>query len=83
MTLPGYHLRPSETILRLRAEFPDFLICELSGEPGKPCFTATSTRSNANGQPELVVTANPEELRRALTVLTTKEAQSEKDGGRE
>ena len=83
ITLTGYHLRPSETVLRLRAEFPDFLICELSGEPGKSCFTATSTRTNANGQPELIVTASPEQLKRALTILATEETHSDEDGGRE
>jgi hypothetical protein len=46
--MTGYQLHPSEVIRRLRAEFPDFLICELSGELGNPCFTATSTRANAN-----------------------------------
>lgn len=83
ITLTGYHLHPSETVLRLRTEFPDFLICELSGEPGKPCFTATSTRTSANGRPELVVTASPEELRRALTILATEEIHSNEDGGEE
>ena len=78
--MDGYYLRPSETILRLRAEFPDFLICELTGELGKPCFTATSTRAGANGQPELVVTANPEELRRALAILDTGGLQARQDG---
>ncbi|MEU3305929.1 hypothetical protein [Nocardiopsis sp. NPDC006832] len=82
ITLTGYHLRPSETVLRLRTEFPDFLICELSGEPGKPCFTATSTRTNANGRPELVVTACPEELRRTLTILATDETHMGEEGGR-
>ena len=83
MTLTGYHLRPSETILSLRAEFPDFLICELGGGLGKSCFTATSTRSNAHCQPELVVTACPEELRRALTVFAAEETHAKKDGGQE
>ena len=82
ITLTGYHLHPSETVLRLRTEFPDFLICELNGPLGKPCFTAISTRTNANGRPELVVTACPEELRRALTILTTDKTHMGEDGGR-
>lgn len=82
ITLTGYHLRPSGTILRLRAEFPDFLICELSGPLGKPCFTATSARTNSDGKPELVVTACPEELRRALAILTTEEIHPGRDGDR-
>lgn len=82
MTMTGYQLHPSETIRRLRAEFPDFLICELSGGVGNPCFTATSTRANASGQPELIVTANPDELRRVLTVLDTGGVQQREGGDR-
>ena len=78
--MDGYYLRPSETILRLRAEFPDFLICELTGELGKPCFTATSTRAGANGQPELVVTAGAEELRKVLSNLNTGAPQENRGG---
>ncbi len=76
MVMTGYQLHPSEAIRRLRAEFPDFLICELSGESGNPCFTATSTRASTNGRPELIVTANPDELRRALTVLDSGKTES-------
>lgn len=68
-TMEGYHLRPSEVVLTLREEFPDFLICELRGGQGRPCLVATSTRTNANGQPELVVCAGAEELRKALRIL--------------
>ena len=78
MTLTGYHLHPSETVLSLRTEFPDFLICELGEGLGKSCFIAIST----HGRPELVVAANPEELRQALTVRPTEESCSEEDGGR-
>lgn len=79
MTLTGYHLHPSETVLSLRTEFPDFLICELGGGLGKSCFIAIST----HGRPELVVAASPEELRQALTVRATEESCSEEGGGRQ
>lgn len=69
ITVHGYHLKPSETVLRLRQEFPDFLICQLHDGQGLPCFVATSTRTGDNGQPALVVTAGAEELRTALRTL--------------
>jgi hypothetical protein len=68
-TVEGYHVRPSAAVLILREEFPDFLICELRGGRGRSCFVATSTRTAAGGQPELVVCAGAEELRKALRVL--------------
>ena len=68
-TMEGYHLRPSEAVLRLREEFPDFLICELHSGGGRPCFTATSTRTGAGDQPELIVRSGAEELRKALRAL--------------
>lgn len=79
--MAGYHLRPSEVVLRLREEFPDFLICELHNEQGQPCFVATSTRTGVSGQPELVVTAGADELRRALTILGTGDTQPKRAGG--
>ncbi|MFD3685514.1 hypothetical protein ACFWTE_11930 [Nocardiopsis sp. NPDC058631] len=79
--MTGYHLRPSQTVLDLREEFPDFLICELHNDLGRPCFTATSTLTGASGQPELVVTAGADELRRTLTVLSTGSTQSGREGG--
>ncbi|WP_017583210.1 hypothetical protein [Nocardiopsis valliformis] len=70
MTLTGYHLRPSAEILKLRAEFPDFLICELHGvNSERTSYVATSTRTALSGQPELIVTASATELRKALSVL--------------
>ena len=70
MTLTGYHLRPSSEILELRAEFPDFLICELHGVGSElTSYVATSTRTGAGGQPELIVTTSAGELRRALSEL--------------
>ncbi|MEV6819703.1 hypothetical protein AB0M72_13180 [Nocardiopsis dassonvillei] len=68
-TVEGYHVRPSAAVLTLREEFPDFLICELRGGQGRPCLVATSTRTTISGQPELVVCAGAEELRKALRVL--------------
>lgn len=68
-TVAGYHVRPSAAVLALREEFPDFLICELRGGQERSCFVATSTRTSKSGQPELVVCAGTEELRRALRVL--------------
>ncbi len=67
--MEGYHLRPSATVLTLREEFPDFLICELRGGQRRPCLVATSTRTTPTGQPELVVCGGAEELRKALRVL--------------
>ncbi|MGW5877741.1 hypothetical protein ACWFMI_14495 [Nocardiopsis terrae] len=67
--MEGYHLRPSTAVLTLREEFPDFLICELSGGQERPCLVATSTRTTSNGQPALVVCAGAEELRKTLSVL--------------
>lgn len=84
MTLSGYHLRPSAEILRLRAEFPGFLICELHGEGSElTSYVATSTRTGTSGQPELVVTASAEELRRALSVLTDQTSRKQNSARRE
>ncbi|GAA1464506.1 hypothetical protein NE857_08845 [Nocardiopsis exhalans] len=70
MTLTGYHLRPSSEILKLHAEFPDFLICELHGVDSEiTSYVATSTRTGSGGQPELIVTASAGELRKAMSVL--------------
>ncbi len=69
-TVDGYHLRPSLAVLRLREEFPDFLVCELHDGRGRPCFVATSTRTGENGQPGLIVRGGAEELRTALSVLS-------------
>ncbi|MBB6120683.1 hypothetical protein [Nocardiopsis algeriensis] len=65
----GYSLRPSETVVRLRKEFPHFLICELSGEQGRSYFIATSDPATAGGRPQLIVREGAEELRQALSVL--------------
>lgn len=67
--MPGYNLRPSSTVLRMREEFPDFLICELSDEQGRPCFVATSARATTGGRPQLMVRTSAEELRQALNSL--------------
>lgn len=80
ISVEGYRLRPSETVLRLRREFPDFLICELHNEQGRPCLVATSTRTGINGQPELVVTAGAEELRKVLSNLNTGAPQENRGG---
>lgn len=80
IAVESYHLRPSATVLRLRQEFPDFLICELHQECGRPCFVATSARTGANGRPELIVRDGAEELRAALSVLDT-EASGTVRGG--
>lgn len=78
MTLTGYHLRPSSEILKLRAEFPDFLICELHGADSElTSYVATSTRTGAGGQPELIVTASAGELRRALSALGARSGDGE------
>lgn len=65
----GYHLSPSSAVLRLREEFPDFLICELSGAPERPYFVATRTRTATGGQPPLIVRPCPDQLRQALITL--------------
>ena len=65
----GYHLRQSTAVLRLREEFPDFLICELSGAPERPYFVATNTRSATGGRPHLIVRPCPDQLRQALITL--------------
>ncbi len=65
----GYHLRPSATVLRLREEFPDFLICELHDGRGLPSYVATRTQNGGDGRPELIERGCGEELRRALNTL--------------
>ncbi|GHD24683.1 hypothetical protein [Nocardiopsis kunsanensis] len=67
-TVEGYHLRPSATVLRLREDFPDFLIFELRNERCLPSFVATCTR-NGDGRPELIVRGCAEQLRQALETL--------------
>lgn len=65
----GYRIRPSATVLRLREEFPDFLICELHNERGLPSFVATRTRNSGEGRAELLVRGCAEELRQVLNTL--------------
>ena len=81
ITVEGYHLRPSATVLRPREEFPDFLICEPHTEQGRPCFVATSTRNGVNGQPELIVRGGAEELRAALSILGSRATATVLGGG--
>ncbi|WP_017610692.1 hypothetical protein [Nocardiopsis xinjiangensis] len=69
ITMGGYHLRPSATVLRLRDEFPDFLICELHNERGLPSFVATRTENGGDGRPELIERGCAEELRKVLKTL--------------
>lgn len=69
ITMEGYHLRPSEAVLQLREEFPDFLICELRSGSGRPSFVATSTRTGSGDRTELIVRGGTEELRKALRAL--------------
>lgn len=69
IAVEGYRIRPSATVLRLREEFPDFLICELHNEQGLPSFVATRTQNGGDGRPELIERGCAEELRQALNAL--------------
>ena len=80
--MEGYYLRPSATVLRLREEFPDFLICELHAERGGSCFIATSARTGAHRQPELIVRGCAEELRSVLSTLSSTTTATVREGGK-
>ncbi|GHD30860.1 hypothetical protein GCM10007147_33000 [Nocardiopsis kunsanensis] len=69
IAVEGYRIRPSAAVLRLREEFPDFLICELHNERGLPSFVATRTRNGGGGRPELIERGCAEELRQVLNAL--------------
>ncbi|WP_116248339.1 hypothetical protein [Nocardiopsis sp. FIRDI 009] len=64
--MTGYSLHPSREVQRLRAEFPEHLICELHDERGRPVFTATRARPCCPRSPDLVTAATPVALREAL-----------------
>ncbi|MEV2279256.1 hypothetical protein AB0I72_27130 [Nocardiopsis sp. NPDC049922] len=63
---PGYALYPSNEVARLRADFPDHLICELHDEAGRPLFAATLIRRRCPCPPDLVTATSATALRRAL-----------------
>ncbi|MFD3684891.1 hypothetical protein ACFWTE_08760 [Nocardiopsis sp. NPDC058631] len=69
--MPGYGLYPSRDVRRLRAEFPDHLICELHDETGRPVFTATLVRRCCPCPSDLVTASDPVTLRRALAPQRT------------
>ncbi|GAA3725906.1 hypothetical protein HDA32_003441 [Spinactinospora alkalitolerans] len=69
--VPGYHLSPSDDVRRLRADFPDYLICELHDEHGRPRFTATRTAPAVSGAAELIIAPEAEALRARLAVQPT------------
>ncbi|MCY9783175.1 hypothetical protein KIK06_04625 [Nocardiopsis sp. EMB25] len=62
----GYPLHPSRELERLRADFPDHLICELHDGAGRPVFTATLLHRRCPCPPDLVTAPSPAALRRAL-----------------
>ncbi|WP_017574323.1 hypothetical protein [Nocardiopsis kunsanensis] len=69
IVVEGYRIRPSETVLRLREEFPDFLTCELHNERGLPSYVATRTRNSGDGRHELIERGCAEGLRQVLNTL--------------
>ncbi|CAM3900058.1 hypothetical protein NORO109296_12635 [Nocardiopsis rhodophaea] len=73
--VPGYGLFPSSDVVRLRAEFPGYLICELHDELGFPSYVATR-RARAEGGQVLLITA-----RTVANLRAEIQAQEQRQGG--
>ncbi|WP_017604918.1 hypothetical protein [Nocardiopsis alkaliphila] len=65
--MAGYHLYPSQELQKLRADFPDHLICRLHDHAGRPMFVATLARRCCPCPADLVTATDLAELRRALS----------------
>lgn len=67
MAVPGYNLWPSEELRQLRADFPDYLICELHDEHGRPLYIATHTPPAVPGADDVVRAPDTRALRDRLS----------------
>lgn len=67
MTVAGYSLYPGQELRKLRADFPDHLICRFQDQAGQPVFVAVLARRCCPSPADLVTAADVAELRRALS----------------
>lgn len=65
--MAGYALYPSRELQKLRADFPDRLICEFHDQAGRPVLVATLTRRHCPCPADLVVADSVADLRRILS----------------